>query len=78
MTEIASKTKTKPVINKINSFFVITLIVPITAPRAKLPVSPIKTLAGGALYHKNPSPAPIIEEQKIAISPAFFTYISFK
>ena len=33
-------------------------------PNAKDPVSPIKILAGGALNHKNPRHAPIIDPQK--------------
>ena len=45
--------------NRINSIFVITLIAPIAAPADSEPVSPINILAGGALNHKKPSPAPI-------------------
>ena len=38
-------------------------------PSANDPVSPIKTAAGGALYHKNPRPAPISAATNTVISP---------
>ena len=37
--------------------------------KEKLPVSPMKTSAGGALYHRNPRLAPIIAPQKTVSSP---------
>ena len=42
---------------------------PSAPPNASEPVSPINTMAGGALYHKKPSPAPMSVPQKIANSP---------
>ena len=41
----------------------------ITAPRVKLPVSPINISAGNALYHKNPINAPKKAEINTTISP---------
>ena len=42
---------------------------PKAPPKASEPVSPMNTAAGGALYHKNPSPPPIIPMVKISNSP---------
>ena len=44
-------------------------IEPNELPRARDPVSPIKTFAGGALNHKKPNAAPINEPQKTDNSP---------
>ena len=44
-------------------------IAPKDPPRARDPVSPINIFAGGALNHKKPRQAPIIEPQNIATSP---------
>ena len=38
-------------------------------PSDKEPVSPIKILAGGALYQRKPKQEPTIAPQKMAISP---------
>jgi len=38
-------------------------------PSKREPLSPIKILAGGALNHKNPKQAPIIDPQNIEASP---------
>ena len=43
---------------------------PNAPPKAKEPVSPINTLAGGALNHKKPRADPIIAPQKTLNSPA--------
>ena len=43
--------------------------VPKNAPNDNDPVSPIKTIAGGALNHKNPNPAPIKAPARTANSP---------
>ena len=51
------------------SCLVITLIIPIDAPAEREPVSPINTLAGGALNHRKPNPAPTKAVQKINNSP---------
>ena len=52
-TDNASRTKMPPIIDKMISL-VATVIAPIAPPIDKDPVSPIETIAGGALYHKNP------------------------
>ena len=44
-------------------------IVPIRLPIEREPVSPIKTIAGGALNHKKPNDAPTKAPQIIANSP---------
>ena len=69
ITETASKTNKPPVIAKTISCFVITPTAPKEPPRAKEPVSPINIYAGGALNHKKPKQAPIIEPQNIDASP---------
>ena len=43
-------------------------------PRASEPTSPMKTVAGYELNHKNPKLAPTIAAQNIASSPAPGTY----
>ena len=77
-TDNASKTKIPPIIVKISSCFVATAIAPIVPPMDKEPVSPIKTIAGGALNHKNPKPAPISAAQIITSSPVSLTYGIYK
>ena len=44
-------------------------IAPRDPPSDNEPVSPINIFAGGALNHKKPKQEPIIDPQKIAISP---------
>ena len=56
ITEAASKTNKPPTIANTISSLIITLIIPKAAPVDKEPVSPINTLAGGALNQK-PIPA---------------------
>ena len=46
------------------------LIDPNAAPNESEPVSPINTIAGGALYHKKPSAEPIIAAHNTVSSPA--------
>ena len=70
ITDNASATKIPPTIAKTNSCLIITLIAPSVPPNASDPVSPIKTMAGGALYQRKPREAPIIAPQSIANSPA--------
>ena len=69
MTETASRTNKPPVIAKTISCFVIIPTAPSDPPSAKDPVSPINIFAGGALNHRNPRHAPIIDPQKTATSP---------
>ena len=52
-----------------------TAIIP---PRAKLPVSPMNTLAGYELYHKKPIQAPTNELIKITSSEELGMYRIFK
>ena len=63
-----------PIIDKMISCLVATAIAPIAPPIDKDPVSPIKTIAGGALYHKKPNPEPIKATQIITNSPVSLTY----
>ena len=51
------------------SCLVIIPTAPSEPPNDKDPVSPIKIFAGGALNHKKPKQAPIIDPQKIEASP---------
>ena len=52
-----------------NSCRVATDIAPSAPPNANDPVSPMNTLAGGALNHKKPRLAPIRAPHKVARSP---------
>ena len=47
-------------------------------PNDKDPVSPIKILAGGALYQRKPRQDPTIDPQKIESSPTLGIYCSCK
>ena len=69
ITESASATKIIPMSARSNSRLKRTAETPSIPPNANEPVSPIKTCAGDALYHKNPRHAPIMAERKIATSP---------
>ena len=69
ITETVSSTNNPPIIPKTISCFVIMLTAPKDPPNDREPVSPIKILAGGALYHKKPKHDPTIEPQKIEASP---------
>ena len=51
------------------SVLVATAIAPSAPPRARLPVSPMKTAAGGALNHRKAKPAPTIAEHSTVSSP---------
>ena len=68
-TDIVSKTNSPPAIAKTISCFTIKEIDPNVAPNANDPVSPINTLAGGALNHKKPSADPIKAPHKTDNSP---------
>ena len=78
ITEAVSITKIPPTKESRNSLRNKIDVRAITPPNAKDPVSPINTCAGYPLNHKNPRSAPIIEERKIAISPAPSMYKMFK
>ena len=66
---MASKTNNPPVIANTISCLVIIPTAPNDPPKDKDPVSPIKIFAGGALNHKKPNQAPIIDPQNIDASP---------
>ena len=78
ITETVSRTNNPPIIANTISCFVATAIAPIALPTDNDPVSPIKTIAGGALYHKKPKPEPIKAAQIIANSPVPDMKGSFK
>ena len=69
ITEAVSSTNNPPIIPKTISCFVIILTAHKEQPNDRDPVSPIKILAGGALYHRKPKHDPTIEPQKIEASP---------
>ena len=75
MTETASKTNKPPVIANTISCFVIMPTAPNDPPKDKDPVSPIKIFAGGALNHKKPKHAPMIDPQNIEASPTPSIYV---
>ncbi len=52
--------------------------VAITPPSMRLPVSPINTVAGKALYHRKPIVAPINAAQTITTSSELGIYRTFK
>ncbi len=51
------------------SCFSATATAPRPPPKASEPVSPMKILAGGALYHRKPMPPPMMAAQITATSP---------
>src|SRR5690606_19893899 len=69
ITESVSSTKRPPITASTISCLVATATAPTAPPRASEPVSPMKILAGGALYQRKPRPAPIIAPQNTATSP---------
>ena len=78
ITDTASKTNNPPIIAKTISCFVATAIEPIAPPTDKEPVSPINTIAGGALNHKKPKPDPISAAHIIDNSPVPWMKGTFK
>ena len=69
ITETVSSTNRPPTIARTNSCLVITATTPSAPPKDNEPVSPMKTLAGGALNHRKPRPPPTSAPQKTASSP---------
>ena len=59
--------------DKIISCLVATAIAPIVPPTDKDPVSPINTIAGGALNQRNPKPEPINAAHIMTNSPVSLT-----
>ena len=75
MTDNASKRKTPHNIGINNSFLIKMEITAIKPPTVKLPVSPIKTVAGYVLYQRKPTNDPNNAAIKIVISPTLGIYI---
>ena len=69
ITETVSKTNNPPIMAKTISCLTMIATAAKEPPKEKDPVSPMKILAGGALYHRKPKQDPTIAPQKIAISP---------
>ena len=65
LRKLLPSTNNPPVIAKTISCFVMIPTAPSDPPSARDPVSPIKILAGGALNHKKPKQAPMIDPQNI-------------
>ena len=76
ITDTASSTNSPPMITSTSSCLVMMLIVPSAAPIDNDPVSPMKTLAGGALNHRKPRLAPTIAAQNTISSSARGTWCS--
>ena len=74
MTEAVSKTNSPPMIAKTISCLTIIAIAANDPPKESEPVSPIKILAGGALYQRKPKHEPTIDPQKIESSPTSGIY----
>src|SRR6185312_16107255 len=70
ITDTVSSTNNPPTMTNTSSCLVTRLTAPSAPPIASEPVSPMKTMAGGALNHRKPRPAPHIAAQKIPSSPA--------
>src|SRR3546814_11354633 len=58
MTETVSSTKRPPMMPSTSSRLVTKAMEPSAPPQDSEPVSPMKTMAGGALNHRKPRPAP--------------------
>ena len=74
MTEAVSKTNKPPTMAKTISCLTIIAIAAKDPPNEREPVSPIKILAGGALYQRKPKHAPTTEPQNIESSPTSGIY----
>ena len=74
ITDAVSNTNNPPIIAKTISCLTIMAMAARDPPKESDPVSPIKILAGGALYQRNPKHDPTIEPQKIESSPTSGMY----
>ena len=74
ITEIVSNTNKPPIIARTISCLTIIAIAANEPPNDNEPVSPMKILAGGALYQRKPKHEPTIEPQKIDSSPTLGMY----
>src|SRR3546814_6256192 len=70
ITDSASTTNSPPTRTRTSSCCAVTAIVASAPPSARLPVSPMKTAAGGALNHRKARQAPMIAAANTASSPA--------
>jgi len=70
ITEMVSSQNSPPMIPSTISCLITTAMVPSIPPSASEPVSPMNTMAGGALNQRKPSPAPIIAAHRTVSSPA--------
>src|SRR3546814_7768685 len=70
LTDSASTTNSPPTRTRTSSCCAVTAIVASAPPSARLPVSPMKTAAGGALNHRKARQAPMIAAANTASSPA--------
>ena len=69
MTDTVSSTNRPPTMASTSSCLVMTLMAPSAPPIDSEPVSPMNTMAGGALNHRKPRPAPTRAPQNTASSP---------
>ena len=74
ITEIVSNTNKPPIIAKTISCLTIIAIAAREPPKDSEPVSPMKILAGGALYQRKPKQEPTTDPQKIDSSPTSGIY----
>src|SRR5438477_242796 len=65
ITDTASMTNNPPTMASTISCLVVTATAPSAPPSESDPVSPMKTMAGGALYQRNPKPPPINHLERI-------------
>src|SRR5262245_59010325 len=70
ITLTASSTNSPPTMTSTNSWWVATETAPSAPPKARLPVSPMKTAAGGALNQRKARPAPTTASSSTVKSPA--------
>ena len=78
ITETVSKTNNPPIIASTISCLAIIATAAKEPPKDNEPVSPIKILAGGALYQRKPKQDPTIDPQNIESSPTSGIYCSCK
>ena len=78
ITDTVSRTNNPPIIAKTISCLTIIATAANDPPKDNEPVSPIKILAGGALYQRNPKQDPTIEPQNIESSPTSGMYCNLR
>ena len=70
MTDTVSSTNSPPMMASTSSCLVMTLMQPSAPPQESEPVSPMNTIAGGALNHRKPRLAPTSAPQQAAMKSA--------